>query len=141
MAGRALPTLRRWERFGRRRNPGDGFPAYNYSYEWWAVDLLAQVSTGTPVPISPTTATFVNGVWTGNVTVQQTATAMYLSATDGSGDVGNSNTFNVLIPLLTPTIPASATVGQGVVNGTDHHPGGIAERSGGQRHVRATRAE
>ena len=48
-----------------------------------------------PIPISPTTATFVDGVWTGNITVSQAVSSMYLRISDGSGHASNSNAFTV----------------------------------------------
>ena len=51
-----------------------------------------------PVSITPTSVTFVNGVWTGSITVLQAATNMYLRADDGSAHIGDSNTFNVTGP-------------------------------------------
>ena len=52
-------------------------------------------SLTTQVSISPTTATFVNGVWTGNVTVSQAISSMYLRIDDGSGHLGDGNAFAV----------------------------------------------
>ncbi len=57
----------------------------------------------TNVLISPVTANFVNGVWTGSITVLQAATGMYLRVEDGANHFGNSNTFNV----IGPTAPAA----------------------------------
>jgi hypothetical protein len=49
------------------------------------------------VSINPTTASFVNGVWTGQITVAQAAANMYLRVDDGAaGHSANSNTFNVV---------------------------------------------
>ena len=60
-----------------------------------AADLF-QAQINTPVPINPTTATFTNGVWTGEVTVLQEAENMFLHMDDFAGHVRDSNTFNVL---------------------------------------------
>ncbi|OGV73566.1 MAG: hypothetical protein A3K18_17770 [Lentisphaerae bacterium RIFOXYA12_64_32] len=50
-----------------------------------------------PIPVSPlTTGAFVNGVWTGQVTVTQRAWPMQLLVDDGSGHTGESTEFNVI---------------------------------------------
>ncbi len=59
------------------------------------------------------TGNFINGVWNGNITVQQPATNVVLIANDGSGHTGASNPFNVISPLSRPVItaqPANLTV-------------------------------
>ncbi len=79
---------------------------------------------GSPVPMTPTTATFVNGVWTGSVTVTQAATNMYLHVDDGSGHTANSNTFNTIAhataapgaPSLLPVSDTGASQSDGVTN-------------------------
>ena len=53
------------------------------------------------MPIVPATATFVNGTWTGNVTVAQAALGMHLNVVDGSY-TGTSNTFDMLPPPAWP---------------------------------------
>ena len=97
---------------------GDGFPTNsNSSADWWCVDLLAQVTTYTNIPITPTSASFVNGVWTGYVTVAQAALGMHLNVVDG-GYTGTSNTFDTLPPLAVGlSLPADATQGDGTVTG------------------------
>ncbi|MGB2821246.1 MAG: hypothetical protein WBF17_09720, partial [Phycisphaerae bacterium] len=73
----------------------------------------------TPVAITPTTASFVNGVWTGEVTILGAAVDMYLLADDGSGNTGSSNEFTVeLLPPVRVNLPAGATEGDGVISGT-----------------------
>jgi uncharacterized repeat protein (TIGR01451 family) len=72
---------------------------------------------GTSVPISPTNVSgFVNGVWTGQITVLQTSTAMVLRAFDASGVAGTSSVFNVSPPNdLVVTVahhPGIAVIGQ-----------------------------
>ena len=83
-----------------------------------AADLY-QAQLRTAVPVTPTTATFVNGVWTGVVAVSQPATQMYLQVDDGAGHLGNSNSFDVgALPFAMPTFPADANEADGIVNGT-----------------------
>ena len=64
---------------------GDNFPTISEGDDWWAVDIEAQAGDSTPVPTSLTSATFVGGVWTGNVTVPQTESGMYMQVDDGAG--------------------------------------------------------
>ena len=59
--------------------------------------LWVQGGGATPVPITPTNSgNFVNGTWTGNITVQQPATNVTLRADDGLGHIGQSNPIDVL---------------------------------------------
>ena len=75
--------------------------------------------SSTAVPMTPATAYFTNGVWTGNVTVLQAGNGINLHVDDGSGHSGNSNAFNVSnLPPLIASIPANATEGDGTVTGT-----------------------
>ncbi len=49
------------------------------------------------VPVSPIVSeTFVNGVWTGSMTVHQISTQVKMRASDGSGHTGDSNAFDVI---------------------------------------------
>jgi methionine-rich copper-binding protein CopC len=106
---------------------GDAFPTNSVSDDWWTVDLLAQVGTFTNVPITPTTAAFVNGTWTGNVTVLQAANNMRLHVADGSGHVGDSNTFSTTnLPPLSLVTPSDAREGMGVVGGAVSIPLALA---------------
>lgn len=63
-------------------------------------NVLRYVSSGgrTPVAIPPTNSgNFVNGTWTGNLTVLQPATNLTLVASDSGGHRGESNPFDVLV--------------------------------------------
>jgi len=52
----------------------------------------------TPVAVAPVvTGNFVNGVWTGDVTVLEEAAGMHLWADRGQGEIGTGNTFDVEI--------------------------------------------
>ena len=58
---------------------------------------------GRPVAISPTQAAgFVNGIWTGNITVANPATGMVLRADDGAGHTGTGNAFDVAGAVSAP---------------------------------------
>ncbi|MEI7947597.1 MAG: S8 family serine peptidase [bacterium] len=53
------------------------------------------------VPITPlATGNFVNGAWSGNVTVLDSATNAHLYANDGAGHGGSSNPFDVLFQTI-----------------------------------------
>jgi uncharacterized repeat protein (TIGR01451 family) len=71
---------------------------------WYSSLPTIRLSRGAPLPMTPTTATFVNGVWTGNVMVSQTANDVYLRVNDGAGHAGLSNVFNVLPPVPDLTV-------------------------------------
>jgi uncharacterized repeat protein (TIGR01451 family) len=59
------------------------------------VRLLSSISA---IALSPTNSgTFVNGLWTGNLTLQQLATNLTLRADDGNGHNGISGAFQVLV--------------------------------------------
>ena len=52
------------------------------------------------VAVNPTTSGgFVNGVWSGNITVSQAATNVVLKADDGAGHMALSTPFNLITPL------------------------------------------
>ena len=90
----------------------NAFPTETAGVQWWFIDLRGELGTYTSIPVSPTTATFVNGVWTGNMTVQRAATGVRLHVDDGAGQTGDSNTFDISnLPTVAPTVPANATVG------------------------------
>ena len=75
---------------------GDGFPTSTDSVQWWFVGLQYDVGGGGPIPITPNVSgSFVNGVWTGNVTVNGPGNDVRLYADDGLGHTGDSNTFDV----------------------------------------------
>ena len=60
--------------------------------------------------VTPTnTGNFINGVWTGNLTMLQPATNVVLVANDGSGHTGTSNPFNVVSPSSPPIITQQPT--------------------------------
>jgi hypothetical protein len=63
------------------------------------------------VPVSPVvSANFIQGVWTGAVTVAQTATNLVLQASDSFGESGLANPINVIsLPTLT-TAPSGNTL-------------------------------
>ena len=72
----------------------------------------------TPVSITPAVSgSFVNGVWTGSITVPDGVAGMLLRADDGSGHKGDSNTFNV---AAADTTPPTGTL---VINGGAAHTG------------------
>jgi hypothetical protein len=92
----------------------DTFPTLTDPGYWPLVGLRYTVGASQTVAITPTnTSAFVNGVWSGNVTVLQAATNMVLNANDGAGQSGSSNPFNVIYfdsPPFILTQPASQTL-------------------------------
>ena len=115
---------------------GDAFPTSVDNPQQWLVDLRGDFGTNGPVSISPTTAAFTAGVWTGNVTVTQAASGMHLHVDDGAGHVSDSNTFTVnALPSVTPTFPANATEGDGVLKRHADHPDGFGQRPRGEPDV------
>jgi subtilisin-like proprotein convertase family protein len=85
---------------------------YNFSpAESW-YDAIEFLESGTSyVPISPVNSgAFVNGVWSGNLAVLQTASNLVLKADDGNGHSGLSNPFSVSASAApTPTITVQPT--------------------------------
>ena len=80
------------------QNPTNG-PAANFT------DTVSLLSTN-GVPVSPAVSgNFVQGVWTGAVTVGQSFTNLELEATDSFGETGLANPINVVnLPPLTTAI-------------------------------------
>jgi hypothetical protein len=65
------------------------------------IDLRYQVVISNSVPISPSSSgAFVNGVWSGNISVSQVATNVVLKADDNAGHVATTTPFNVITSLL-----------------------------------------
>jgi hypothetical protein len=66
------------------------------------VELGATYPDLLPVSLSPTVTTpFVNGVWTGEITVLEAVSKLVLRADDGLGHEGESNPFDVIAPPST----------------------------------------
>jgi hypothetical protein len=88
----------------------DGFPNRVAGTEIGPfLDLRYTVGFSNSIPVSPAySGAFVNGVWSCNITVPQTATNVVLKADDGAGHVTFSTPFNVITPilLLSPQCPA-----------------------------------
>ncbi|HXI51654.1 MAG TPA: Calx-beta domain-containing protein, partial [Candidatus Saccharimonadales bacterium] len=93
---------------------GDDFPDNPFATGWWLVDLRYEASAFTGLPLQPvTSANFVGGTWTGDLTVLQGATDVVLHADAGGGRVGESNPFTVM-PAPAPRL-AISRVGDAVV--------------------------
>ncbi|HSV12730.1 MAG TPA: FG-GAP-like repeat-containing protein [Tepidisphaeraceae bacterium] len=95
---------------------GDTFPTTTSTGEY-LVDLRANVGTFTNVPITPTSATFTSGVWTGNINVSQAATGMHLHVVDAASHIGDSGNFDVIQRTLTLSLPSDVREDDGTVNG------------------------
>ena len=88
---------------------------FNATQAWWdEIEFLGGNSLTPSITISPTNSgNFINGVWTGNITVLQAATNVVLSANDGLGHSGSSNPFQVVsnpVAVLTVNTNGSGTV-------------------------------
>ncbi|HXJ75052.1 MAG TPA: DUF4082 domain-containing protein, partial [Candidatus Dormibacteraeota bacterium] len=93
---------------------GDDFPDNPFATGWWLVDLRYEASAFTGLPLQPvTSANFVGGTWTGDLTVLQGATDVVLHADAGGGRAGESNPFTVM-PAPAPRL-AISRVGDAVV--------------------------
>ncbi len=87
---------------------------YNYDnvQVWWDQIEFVQGSSVTSVAVNPATSgRFVNGVWSGNVSVRQAATNMVLTANDGAWHTGSSYPFNIVSGTVdrTPPTPNPST--------------------------------
>jgi uncharacterized repeat protein (TIGR01451 family) len=78
---------------------GDNYPNLDTGPALWFVDIRYTVASFLNVPIQPTlSANFTNGVWTGDITVLQSATNMTLQAGDTNlFKNGLSDSFDVII--------------------------------------------
>jgi uncharacterized repeat protein (TIGR01451 family) len=90
---------------------GDGFPNSTDYAQWWFVDLKYTVTSPLSVPITPAlSGSFINGVWSGSLSVAQSATNLVVRADDGHGHTASSNPFNVI------PIPQQALIVKSPVN-------------------------
>jgi hypothetical protein len=93
--------------------PGDAFPTTNSSTKWPFVDLRCNVGTMAQIPVSPTTVTFTDGVWSGNVSIAQPALDLFLRTDAGAGHISNSSAFSVLLNApFAPTLAAASDSGK-----------------------------
>jgi hypothetical protein len=79
---------------------GESFPTTFYASNRVAFlcDVRYTVGAAVSVPLTPTVSgAFVNGLWTGDVTVQHVADSMWLRADDALGHSGSSANFTVLV--------------------------------------------
>ena len=68
------------------------------SFGGFSMDTMTSGGSGGSIPISPAiSGNFINGAWTGNITVPQMATNVVLCADDGGGHTGSSNPFAVTV--------------------------------------------
>jgi hypothetical protein len=80
---------------------GDVFPNTVYgTSQGPLVDLRYAVAFSNSIAVSPASSgAFANAVWSGNMTVSQSATNIVLKADDGAGHVALSTPFNLVTPL------------------------------------------
>ena len=75
----------------------DAFPTNTDSGSWPLVGLRYTLTGSAPVTLTPTNTTpFVNGIWTGNLTIWQPGTNLLLLADDGASHTGVSLPFDVV---------------------------------------------
>lgn len=78
----------------------------------WFDDIHVCESFYTNLVVAPTTLSgFSSGVWTGNVTVSQSASNVYFTVTDNNDHTGQSTNFDVLTAALQLITPAAITEG------------------------------
>lgn len=84
------------------------------------VDLSGLAELGTiSIAITPTGTAFLDGAWTGDITILEEADDVILRADDGAGHVGQSNALDVeTAPPLLVDVPADAAEGDAMVQGT-----------------------
>lgn len=59
----------------------------------------AELETTNGIPVSPSVSgNFVQGVWTGHITISQVASNVVLEANDGVGHIGLANAINIVSP-------------------------------------------
>ena len=82
----------------------------------WFDEIHVFQSYSSNLVVTPTTlGGFSGGVWTGNVTVNQTATNAYFTVTDGAEHNGQSTNFDLRIAPLQLLTPAAITEGSAPV--------------------------
>ena len=96
---------------------GDVFPTSTDTGQYWLVDLRANVGSGASIPVTPATAAFSNGIWTGNITVNQAAAAMHLHVDDGLAHTADSSNFDVIQRTLTFSLPSDVRENNGAAFG------------------------
>jgi hypothetical protein len=100
------------------RNPGISaltmLNLYNFNYaEAWYDEIEFLGAGPTAIALSPTNSgAFVRGAWTGNITVQQAATNVILTATDAAGQTVQSTSFSA-IASVTPWFSAISKLTNG----------------------------
>lgn len=80
---------------------GDAFPINNLGQSYWMSDLRYSIGPPSiPVAISPPSiGPFTNGIWSGYVSVLQSAASMHLEVDDGQGRIGLSNPFDAMAAI------------------------------------------
>lgn len=97
---------------------GDGMPIYYDSAKYPFVDFVYEAQVQNPIPVSPTqTGSFVNGKWTGELTIPRADKFITLQASVTGGAEGESNPFNTMGALLL-TLPSEIVEGTSNSSGT-----------------------
>jgi hypothetical protein len=94
----------------------DTIDGYNNDTEGWYVDDITFRSFAFSVAVAPgNTGLFMNGGWSGNITMLQAATNVVLWANDGIGHSGASNPFQVIAAAAPPLISQVALLPDGSI--------------------------
>jgi hypothetical protein len=75
---------------------GDNFPTNIHPARWWFVDLVYSAASYEPLPLTPTSANFINGSWTGNLAINAAGSNILLRAEGASGTAGLATPLSVL---------------------------------------------
>ena len=95
-------TVNSWQRAGSSEtNSAADFQwtTNSNSFNTKNANLTIPWTTTTPLTLTPGNGTFANGVFTGYLTIPNSASSVILSATNGAGVTGSSTSFNVLTAL------------------------------------------
>ncbi|HEY6169837.1 MAG TPA: Calx-beta domain-containing protein, partial [Verrucomicrobiae bacterium] len=96
---------------------GDFFPTTPDTARWWFAGLRYTVTPSVSVPITPVVSgNFIQGIWTGAVTVAQSGANIFLRADDNNGHPASSGYFDVVatndLLLSVSDMPDPASLGQ-----------------------------
>lgn len=92
------------------RNLADDFAwIRKHSYGQPNTGLIIPFGPREQMPITPNTCSFVNGVWSGQITPMETADGVLILADAGSGVIGISGRFDVIDPLENTTVSKAKT--------------------------------
>jgi uncharacterized repeat protein (TIGR01451 family) len=99
--------------------PGDGFPIYSYIGDTVPFVDLRYTPQAPAIAVQPAVSgNFLNGAWSGLLTITQAVTNVHLHATDGASHAGDGNSFDV----RTNTRPVAVADTVTILPGTTSKP-------------------